>query len=136
MSMTILGSNFMGLRQRFNEPALALTIILVAASVPCVAAGEPASLSFPGKVQSALSPSGRYEVRVAKVTGPSDAPTYRLSLYEFRHHTHQDIVTFERSVALTWRTGGEGFFLNQYSASNFADFRATMTMTATNSPMP
>jgi hypothetical protein len=114
---------------KVGKRALALTILLAAANiagVPCLAAAEPATLSFPGKARSALSPSGRYEVRIAKVTGLSDAPTYRLRLNDLRHHTHKDIATFERSVALTWRTGGEGFFLNQYSASNYADCAVAM----------
>jgi hypothetical protein len=81
----------------------------------------PSPISFPGKLKAAKSPSGRYDVRIKRLADDHGAPTYRLTLQDLKQHRRQNIVTFQRSVELTWRSGAEGFSLNEYTASNFSD---------------
>lgn len=82
---------------------------------------SPPPIAFPDNLKPITSPLGGYQVRIKRLPDNLGAPTYRLSLLDIKRHHRQDIVTFERSVELTWRNGKEGFFLNEYTASNFTD---------------
>lgn len=82
---------------------------------------NPSPIAFPGTLKATTSPSGHYEVQMKRLADENGAPTYRLILQDLMQHRRQNIVTFQRSVTLTWRTDAEGFFLNEYSASNFSD---------------
>jgi len=100
--------------------AIGLVGVLCAGSV-WAADVTPSPISFPGKLKAAKSPSGRYDVRIKRLADDHGAPTYRLTLQDLKQHRRQNIVTFQRSVELTWRSGAEGFSLNEYTASNFSD---------------
>ena len=82
---------------------------------------QPSPIALPGSVKAAKSPSGRYEVTIKRLANQDGSPTYRLILHDLQQHLQQQILTFQRSVELTWRSGAEGFFLNEYTASNFSD---------------
>jgi hypothetical protein len=79
------------------------------------------AITFPGDRPAVRSPSGRYKLRLRRVAAPSDAPTYCLRLIDSRTKTGNDVITFERSVKVTWRPQSEGFFLNAYAVSNASD---------------
>ena len=107
----------------------ACKILFISTGIACVlCAGSvwaadvnPSPIPFPGNVKGAKSPSGCYEIRPKRLADEDGAPTYRLILQDVKRHSRQTITTFQRSVALTWRPGAEGFFLNEYTASNFSD---------------